>query len=106
MLQAASSEIPCFPEFLPVITPVQATGLSGGNTERSEPETLALQPVHVQPVHVRQQPLVKQRLQNVPGGTIQAKHEDLHCGKIPSGAALSNSVHPTLNPHPIQGAHI
>jgi hypothetical protein len=34
---STNSKTPCFAEFLPVITPVQATGLSGGNTDFSVP---------------------------------------------------------------------
>src|SRR3954467_5297733 len=33
-----NSKTPCLPEFLPVITPVQATGLSGGKTDPSVPD--------------------------------------------------------------------
>ena len=66
--------MPCFPEFLPVITPVQATGLSGGKTE-SQP---AGRPLLAQPSQVRQVTILKQGLQEIPCRTIQAKHEHLH----------------------------
>src|SRR5262249_28282502 len=33
-----NSKIPCLPEFFPVMTPVQATGLKGGKTECKVPD--------------------------------------------------------------------